>query len=40
MVTLIFDINKEKAAADNYTPDDILRPMREHAAKYGATEIE
>lgn len=40
MVTLTFDINKEKAAADGYTVDELLQPMRDHAKKYGADEPE
>lgn len=39
MVTLTFRFNEERVHADGYTTDELLQPMREHAAKYGIDEI-
>lgn len=40
MVTLTFVFNKEKVKASGHTEDELLQPMREHAAKYGIFENE
>ena len=40
MTTLSFEFNEKKLIEDGKTKDDILRPMREHAKKYGIKEIE
>lgn len=37
-VSLTFDFNKEKVERDGFTTDDLLKPMREHAKKYGIDE--
>ena len=39
-VSLTFDFNKEKVERDGFTTDDLLKPMREHAKKYGIDEPE
>lgn len=38
MVTLTFDLDYEKMKRDDITEDDMLKPMREHARKYGIIE--
>lgn len=38
MVTLTFVFNNEKIASSGNTEDELLRPMREHAEKYGISE--
>lgn len=40
MTTLKFIFDKEKVAAAGKTEDELLAPMREHAAKYGIAEPE
>ena len=40
MVTLTFVFNKNKVQEAGYTEDELLRPMREHAQKYGIAEDE
>ena len=40
MVILTFVFNKEKIASAGKTEEELLQPMREHAAKYGINEIE
>ena len=40
MTTLRFVFDKEKVAAAGKTEDELLAPMREHAAKYGIDEPE
>lgn len=40
MVTLTFVFNKNKVQEAGYTEDELLRPMREHAAKYDIAEDE
>lgn len=37
-VSLTFDFNKEKVEKDGFTTDDLLKPMRDHAKKYGIDE--
>ena len=39
MITLTFDLNREKMAQDGITEDDMLNPMREYAEKYNINEI-
>ncbi|MCM1499276.1 MAG: hypothetical protein NC124_12490 [Clostridium sp.] len=39
MVTLTFEFNKDKIAKAGYTEDELLQPMREHAHKYGISEV-
>lgn len=36
--SLTFDFNREKVERDGFTTDDLLKPMREHAKKYGIDE--
>lgn len=38
MVTLTFVFNQEKVASAGSTEEELLRPMREHAKKYGISE--
>lgn len=38
MVSLEFVFDEEKVRMSGYTTDDLLEPMRKHAAKYGITE--
>lgn len=38
--SLTFNFNKEKVERDGFTTDDLLKPMREHAKKYGIDEPE
>lgn len=38
MVTLTFDLDYDKMKRDGITEDDMLKPMREHARKYGIEE--
>ena len=38
MVTLTFVFKKDKIASAGVTEDDLLKPMREHAQKYGISE--
>lgn len=40
MTTLRFVFDKDKVAAAGKTEDELLAPMREHAAKYGIDEPE
>lgn len=40
MTTLKFVFDKDKVAAAGTTEDELLAPMREHAAKYGLDEPE
>lgn len=40
MVTLTFVFNQEKVASAGSTEEELLRPMREHAKKFGISEDE
>ena len=40
MTTMTFEFNYEKLQEDGKTADDILKPMREHAKKFGIQETE
>ncbi len=40
MTTMTFEFNYEKLQKDGKTADDILKPMREHAKKFGIQETE
>ena len=39
MVTLSFVFDDAEVDSSGYTRDELLEPMREHAKKYGITEL-